>query len=284
MKCIICGHQQQPAFKKHNFQIIKCFNCGLFRTQLDTNSRRSLHSYYDKNYFRGGNDRAGYANYQKDEHIVLANSNGYLDQICLYQQGGNLLDIGCATGIFMQAAEARGFTGYGIDVSNYAINIASKKFFSRVKLGQLGSARLPHHYFDVITLFDVFEHLANPGQNLQICRQLLKKNGILVINTGDSNSLLAKLEGKGWHYFIPPQHLFFYSKANLLKLLDNYHFRAIYTNSSGKYLSLRYLLHLSQTINKSAVSTWLFNLTRHRAIGKLPLYLNFHDNMTIIAK
>lgn len=281
-KCIICQHQESFAFTKHSYDILRCPNCDLYRTRLKTPYRQMTKKYYNRGYFTGHKTRAGYANYSEDENIIRLNAQNYLSAISSYSKG-SLLDIGCAMGIFMIAAWAEGWDSCGIDVSAYAIQKARQKGV-KVKRGILQKKTFKRRKFSAITLLDVFEHLNHPRQQLKIIHHLLKPNGIVIINTGDSASLLAKLEGSRWHYFIPPQHVYFYSRHNLKQLLESEGFGVLNIAHQGKWLSFRYLLHLMRTINRSSLADTLYRLVHKNRLGKLPLYINLHDNMTIIAR
>lgn len=284
-RCLICHAPEEFAFLKHRFTIIRCPNCGLFRTLLPGSYHYLLNHYYSQEYFIGSKNRAGYANYLDDHQITRRNAHSYLDLIHRHQPNGKkLLDIGCATGIFLQEAESRGYQVNGIDVSEYAVDQARKFLDHQVKHGTLSTVKLSPREFNIITMFDVFEHLKKPLQDLRRCHRLLKPNGLLVINTGNTNSFLAKLEGKNWHFFIPPQHLFFYSDTNLKQLLHLTGFKTLAIYTTGKYISLRYLWHLMRTINHSSLADFLYRLFNRSFIGRTSFYINLHDNMTIIAK
>lgn len=284
-RCIICGSRLELAFQKHRFTILRCPRCGLYRTILPGSYRQFLKHYYAKSYFTGSRTKAGYADYLDDAPVIRRNAQNYLKLILNHNPPGRrLLDVGCATGIFMRQAQDQGFAVSGLDASAYAVAQAKKTFNRQVKLGILSTVKFSPHSFDVITMFDVFEHLANPRQDLDHCHRLLKPGGLLVINTGNTNSFLAKLEGKNWHFFIPPQHLFFYSDTNLKQLLHLTGFKTLAIYNTGKYISLRYLWHLMRTINHSRLADVCYRLFHHTFIGKFSLYLNLYDNMTLVAK
>jgi 2-polyprenyl-3-methyl-5-hydroxy-6-metoxy-1,4-benzoquinol methylase len=283
--CVVCGSHLRFGFKKHRFTILHCPHCGLYRTILPGSYRQFLKDYYAKGYFTGSRTRAGYADYPDDAPVIRRNAQNYLKLILKHHLSGRrLLDVGCATGIFMQQAQDQGFKVSGLDASVYAVAQAKKTFPRQVKLGTLSTVKFPPRSFDLITLFDVFEHLHDPEEDLARCHQLLRPGGLLVINTGNTNSFLAKLEGQKWHFFIPPQHLYLYSDINLKQLLKLHGFKVLSIYTTGKHISLRYLWHLMRTINHSRLADLCYRLFHHTFMGKLSLYLNLYDNMTIIAE
>ena len=285
--CLICHTREVFAFTKHSYRLYRCPSCHLLRTQLRESPQHLLRTYYSAEYFTGRPSRAGYADYIDDETVIRRNAQMFLKLIACHLHrfpGRRLLDIGCATGTFMRQAQSQGFRVAGVDVSDFAISQARKNFPRQIHHGTLATAKFRPGSFDLITLLDVFEHLPHPIQELARCRRLLKPSGLLVINTGDTDSFMAKLEGQRWHYFIPPQHLFFYSKNNLQQLLHQNGFKVLAAYITGKHISLRYLWHLMRTINHSQLADWFYRHFHATQFGKLSFYLNLRDNMTIIAK
>lgn len=284
MKCAICLTPEKFAFIKHGYTITHCPECGLYRTILKSSYPKMVKQYYTKAYFTGSKHRAGYANYEEDTRIVQANAKKYLGELWKYAKVGSLLDVGCATGTFLDEAKRNGWNGWGIDVSDYAVTNARKKMGARIKQGVLKKTTFGRKKFDAITLLDVFEHIGDPRRLIKTIHSLLRPKGIIIINTGDSASWLATFESSRWHYFIPPQHVYFYSRHNLKKFLESEGFRVVNIHHHGKWLSMRYLLHLMRTINHSRIADIMYRLTNKNFLGKIPLYINMHDNMTVIAR
>lgn len=282
--CHLCGYQSpKKAFEKHGWGIFRCTSCGLYSLAFAGSYVDFIRSYYNKKFFTGSQDRAGYLDYEGDSQTEVKNMKSYVEGIKRFRKSGKLLDIGCATGLFMLEAQKAGFDVYGIDVSSYAISIARRRFPDRVKCASVERAKFKKTSFDVITLFDVIEHLGNPRRVLSRIAALLKPNGLLVINTGDTDSLLAKLQGSYWHFFIPPQHFFYFSKNNLTRLLTEVGLRVESVDRKGKWVTIRYLFHLARQIQQDVIAKWGFALVRGNRLGKIPIYLNLFDNITVYA-
>ncbi|MFZ5845471.1 MAG: class I SAM-dependent methyltransferase [Patescibacteria group bacterium] len=197
---------------------------------------------------------------------------------------GKLLDVGCAMGFFVELAGASGFDAYGFDPSVYAVAEAKKLLDGRITLGTIKEVQYPRQFFDVITLFDVFEHLVDPLGDLQKLSALLKNDGIMVIATGDSRSLMAKVMNSRWTFYNPPQHLFYFDKKTLSNLLQRGNLIPITWFRINKWLSLRYVLHLARTVGESRLGAWLYRHLAKSPVGKFPLYLPVRDNMVVIAR
>ena len=71
---------------------------------------------------------------------------------------------------------------------------------------------------DVITMFDVIEHLPQPRESLALCVRYLKPGGVIVITTGDFGSLAARWAGTKWRLMTPPQHLWFFTQESLRRM------------------------------------------------------------------
>ncbi|MBI4999899.1 class I SAM-dependent methyltransferase, partial [Candidatus Gottesmanbacteria bacterium] len=319
--CYLCDHQgMETAFFKLGHRILVCPSCGLYSLDFPGNYQKFLTTYYSKGFFTGGKHYRAYADYVGDKETILKNMKKYLTVIRKYKKSGRLLDLGCAMGFLIELAEKQGFSGVGVDVSRYAVDLAKKLvgkekvFLGRVEeLSSLLSSRAIPTYvgrvegssaervsldssthplsgfgrndknemFDIVTMFDLIEHLEKPKNVLKQVAQVLKKDGLLVIQTGDVASFWAKLMGKNWHFFAPPQHFYFYSQKNLSDLLSQTGFKVIKIQKIGKWVSLRYLFHMMRYINKDSIGDVLYNLTAKNFLGQIPVFMRMNDNMIV---
>lgn len=285
MKCYLCGVPVTNFLTKNGFSIIRCNACGLGTTIIHENYKQFVVHYYRKGYFTGDPTLAAYVNYIDDKPLIVRNMSKVLAKIRRLKPGGKILDVGCALGFFVELSLKHGYDAYGFDPSEYAIGEAKKLVGKdRIRQGVVSEMHYPQKSFDVIVLLDVFEHLADPRANIQKLKTFLKDDGILVIATGDTSSVLARLLKRRWTFYIPPQHLFFFNRKNLTKLLDQAGFAPKSWFRVGKWLSLRYVLHLARTTGESKLAHWLYQLFGDRRVGKLPLFLSVKDNMVVIAQ
>ena len=282
--CYLCKENSvQAAFKKLGWTILRCQSCRLYSLDFNDSYSKFIREYYNKDFFTGSETRAGYYSYEGDRSAEEKNMRAYLEGIKKFKRSGKLLDVGCATGIFMVEAQKDGFEVYGIDVSDYAVKIAKKRFGKCVKRQSVEKAAYTKKKFDVITMFDVIEHLSDPKKVLDRLAMTLADDGLLVINTGDTESFLAKIQGRDWHFFIPPQHFFYFSEKTLRTLLAKSGFAVIQIDRKGKWLTLRYLFHLARQIQNDIFGKIGFALFGKNRLGRIPLYLNLFDNITVYA-
>jgi SAM-dependent methyltransferase len=133
-----------------------------------------------------------------------------------YKQDGRLLDVGCATGTFLRGApQNRAWELYGVEISEYAGRIARDRYRLNVKVGTLEQAAYRDDYFDVITMWDVLEHLHDPASSLAEIRRILKRDGILVARVPNAASRDARLFGRFWVGWEPPRHLYGFTPKTL---------------------------------------------------------------------
>jgi 2-polyprenyl-3-methyl-5-hydroxy-6-metoxy-1,4-benzoquinol methylase len=143
-----------------------------------------------------------------------------------------LLDVGCGFGYFLKICEKRGFQTYGVDVSNYALREAKKNTQAILCRGcvDLGLG-FKNATFDVVTLFDVLEHLESPYWALMECHRILKTEGIIVITTPNLGAFERVVNRKNWHGFNDPTHLYLFTKYSLKHLVSKAGFDKIRINT-----------------------------------------------------
>lgn len=133
---------------------------------------------------------------------------------------GRLLDVGAATGFFVEQSNSIGWDAVGIEPSEWAATDARTELGVDVQTGDLESIRFPDAAFEVVTLWEVIEHLPDPRTTPREIRRILRPDGRLILSTPDAGSLAARLSGKRWlGWRKVPEHLFFFDRLNLDRLL-----------------------------------------------------------------
>ncbi len=285
MRCYLCHGKTEFFLEKNGYKIYRCVDCGLARTNLKKKYKDFVEEHYNKGYFTGDPTRSAYINYKDDKKFIVKNMQQFLQKVETYKPKGKLLDAGCALGFFVELAISHGYDAYGFDPSVYAVAEAQKLVGrKRISEGTIDSVHYKEKSFDVITLFDVFEHLSDPSHDIEKLSRFLKDDGIIVIATGDTNSVMAKMLKRRWTFYIPPQHLFFFNKKTLTALLTQQRLQPVEWFRIGKWLSLRYVLHLAKTTGESKMAHFFYrHMTRWNA-HQVPLYLPVGDNMVTIVQ
>ncbi len=120
---------------------------------------------------------------------------------------GRLLDVGCATGIFLDGMRTLGWDVAGVEPTTSAAAYARDRFGLDVFEGRLEDAPFADHSFDVITLWDVLEHVHEPKQVLDKIHQLLRPGGLLVMSLPNPDSIEARFLDRYWAGWDLPRHL-----------------------------------------------------------------------------
>lgn len=228
-KCILCGRKKyHRLYAIKGYSINKCNRCGLISTH-PIPSQKNLDVYYKNFSFADGFSFEG--NLRIDAKRSLRN----LDTLGF--QNGELLDIGCGAGFFMDEARNKGWSTTGIDTAKKPIEYARQKLKLNVIQKDFNKYQTKRQ-FDVVSLQQVIEHLSAPHSLLKKIRTLLKPNGIICISTPNINSWLHKVLGERFNYFIPPEHLVYYSPETLKKILEKNGFEIIRITTYGYPMDL----------------------------------------------
>lgn len=263
----------------------QCPRCRLVQTDLRKNYQSFVKEHYSKEYFSGDPTRSAYVDYANDKEIIVRNLKKYLQAITKIKPRGTLLDAGCAMGFFVELARNAGYQAYGFDPSAYAVSQAKKLVGAKfIQTGTTSSVKYPYKKFDIITLLDVFEHLGNPIHDLERLSSFLKDDGIILIATGDTDSVAARVLQRRWTFYIPPQHLFFFNKTTLTNLLHQVNLQPVQWFRVSKWLSLRYMLHLAKTTGESTFARYIDWCVQFFQVGKIPLFVPLQDNMVVIVR
>lgn len=240
---------------------------------------------YLEDYFQGKKDADfGYVDYDQDKLPMVPTFERYLD--LLAQSGakvGSMLDIGAATGFFLDIARRRGWKAYGVEASDYAAGVARSKGLD-VMTGVLEDYPAAPDFFDAITAWDVIEHLHCPRNTIRRMNAVLKPGGLLAINTPDSGSALAQVLGVKWHLVVPPEHLNLFHRKSLRRLLEENGFQVVMEDKIGKLFTVQYIFQTLFHWQKLKLWGVTADYLRTRSVGRLGIPINLRDNMFLIAK
>jgi SAM-dependent methyltransferase len=164
-----------------------------------------------------------------------------------------LLDVGCNTGTFLNQVQRYTSNIFGIEPSEEAALYSIKKGY-KVQNVVIEKMDYPDNFFNVITLWDVIEHLYNPPSDLDILFKKLRPGGNIFISTHNIDSWLARLTGKSYPMLMY-QHFFHFSAKTLGTMLSNAGFTGIKVVPFCKSWSIRYLYQLFNKIWPNSLIT-----------------------------
>jgi SAM-dependent methyltransferase len=274
--CPVCALGARQDGSKHvafcinRFRIIRCADCGLLWTDVEPDF--DAQGIYTRDYFEGGMSD-GYSDYPGSEKILKAEFQARVSFVRSFKSSGRLFEIGCATGVFLQEAKPY-FDVEGIDVSEFATTIARAKNLN-VRCGEFHSTALMVGAYDVFILFDTIEHLPDPVGTVKRVRECLRPGGLMFITTGDSQSIVARLLGRYWRLLTPPQHLWFFGKRNITRLLSQLGFEVLAVRYPWRLVPLHLIWYQAFRGRMKAASS---------SFGSLAIPVNLFDSMMLVAR
>jgi 2-polyprenyl-3-methyl-5-hydroxy-6-metoxy-1,4-benzoquinol methylase len=202
-KCLVCdGEQLNPlnGFEKHH--LTKCGACGfVFCKPIPTQDE--LNEVYEG---YGRNDYLSDLTIQAYERV--------LDSFEPYRKTNKLIDVGCGIGYFLEVAKKRGWEVYGTEFTEEAVKMCESKGAS-MKLGPLNTKDYEAGSFDIITSFEVVEHINNPREELSSFNKILRKGGLVYCTTPNFNAVERFQLGASWNVLTYPEHLSYYTPKTL---------------------------------------------------------------------
>lgn len=257
-------------YRKHG-QIVKCTNCMLVYVNPQEDIALLTQGYkqvVDEGYLET-------ENYRK----VL--SKHHLQTVQKYIKHGRILDVGCFVGFFLELAREEGWKTYGIEPSKWAGEQAKKRK-TKIIGEDIDSTKLKKNYFDIVTLWDVIEHLSHPHTTIANIHRVLKKGGIIALGTPNIESLFAKVLRSNCPFFIR-MHVVFYSHSTLALLLKKHGFEIIGIHSYSRTFPVYYLLDRIQ-IENFLLTFFKRFLKNFKFIMNFRVTLPFRESFTMIAR
>jgi len=219
--------------------IYECLRCGL--AYVPQSQEQETKSMLERYYANSSLD----AVYVNDASGRMKTAGRILETIEKIRKvsGGTLLDFGCNAGLFLKEAQKRNYKIYGIELSAAAIQYARVAFgITTIQRGfDAPLQEFPDNFFDVITAFDVLEHLQNPKTIFDCIYDKLCPGGIFVFTAPNIKSFYARLSGNHWHALVPA-HLSYFSPRFIRHLEKTSKFELVYQRSYLRYFSFAYIL------------------------------------------
>jgi 2-polyprenyl-3-methyl-5-hydroxy-6-metoxy-1,4-benzoquinol methylase len=235
--CPICGESVALAshFRNGADRIRKCRVCSaaFVYPRLD---RPELLSQYSPSYFQ-----TKYEALRQSGYVSMDSWHKKTD-LCLTRvdklRGGKtglLLDFGCGKGWFLEAARERGWQVQGLELCPEVAKETMERVGAQVYTGSIFDVELPSETFDLVTMFDVIEHLELPLEALRICYRILKPGGALVISTPNLSGIGCRLLGARAFGVWPDEHIVYFGPVAMSRALRLAQFENIEISSRGIY-------------------------------------------------
>jgi len=242
-----------------------------------------LQAVYDEDYWHSERPRErGYADYVADaalhERTFTQRWRGVERHA---PQAGRALDLGCADGVFLSILRKQGWQVEGVEPSCMA-ELARKRLGAEsVMQVPIESLELPEDHYDLISMWDVIEHLPDPMTSLRNARRWLRADGVLMIETQDVRSLAARVLGRRWHHYKHAEHLHHFHAGTLQRALNESGFEIIEKRRrhAGKHVRCSFVAERA-----ARVSTTLSHALKRLLPAERALYVNLFDELIVIAR
>jgi 2-polyprenyl-3-methyl-5-hydroxy-6-metoxy-1,4-benzoquinol methylase len=283
--CLFCDVQDERIlFKDGPFRVVSCARCGHVYVNPRLPADR-LHEMYQEEYWNSPRAKEfGYTRYLAERELYERTYRRRSDTIERYKRTpGRVLDIGCAAGFFLRVMADKGWDTVGVEISAPMVEYARDELqLPDVRRADVLTTDLEPGSFDVITLWDVIEHLEDPLEHLRAAHRLLHRNGILVLETQNVRSGFARLLGRKWQHYKHEEHLYHFHPETLDRLLMEAQLEIVENTPrhGGKYVSMHFLQERVGKIHPT-LSVLASPL---KLLGDAALYLNFRDEMIAVAK
>ncbi len=201
--CQLCGNANLSRFEiPGRIQLWKCEPCELFQYGKAADNRAYAQQYH-----------AGYAKHRERK---IRTAICRLNRAACFVESAEprLLDVGCSVGCTLEAAKVRGWNGYGVDISEDAVEFCRNRGLDARTVGSL-SLPFDDCTFDVLVAWHVIEHVEDVSDTLAEWHRVLKPNGLMVLETPDASSPRVRRLGVEYTKFWPPEHTYAFTPANL---------------------------------------------------------------------
>lgn len=200
--------------------LTKCTKCGfVFAKQIPT--EQELIEYYN-----------GYGRNDYLSPITIKRYNELLDKFEKFRKTNKILDVGCGIGYFLEVAKKRGWEVYGTEYTEEALTICNSKGIT-MKEGKLIDNMFDCNNFDVITSFEVLEHINNPLEEIELFHKFLRSGGLVYLTTPNFNSLLRYKLKEKYDVITYPEHLSYFTPRTLNNLFNSCGFKKLNIQTTG---------------------------------------------------
>jgi len=175
-------------------------------------------------------DHAYSEHYANKADKKLRRCRRWVNRVKKFVCAGRWLDVGCSIGLVVMAANEAGFEGHGVDVEGWGVAYARNQLgLSNIQQGFLEDQKYPDGYFSVISLYDVIEHVPDLNLLVKELKRILAADGIIDIITPDIKHWRVPRNLSSWGEIKPSEHLYYFSKHTLSRLLGKHGLRIMQT-------------------------------------------------------
>jgi SAM-dependent methyltransferase len=234
MNCPLCNSESKFAFAVKGYNLRDCLCCLHRFTEISADENH-VAEIYDDSYFNGG--AAGYSDYLAESEMLVKRGEMYAKIVQKHSDKiGKMLDVGAAAGFLLKGFVNKNWHGIGLEPNAEMATFGRENLNLEIKQGSLEAFETDEK-FDLISMIQVAAHFYAPAKAFGKASDLLNKNGLLLIETWNRESLSAQIFGKNWHEYSPPSVLQFFSEKGLSNFLETRGFEKIARGRPSKKIS-----------------------------------------------
>lgn len=273
--CAVCGaSDEEELYEKKGFHIVRCRDCGLAYVNPRLTLDALVRLYNDQ--------KISWTSYYVDREKEDTRSfTPRIELVERYRKPGRLLEMGCGPGVFLKLARSRGWDVRGIDVNAESVKACQDAGLD-VVCGPFPHAEFEGQSFDAAVMIDFLEHVLDPRGVLEATRDLLAPGGALLVTTPDVGSLMARVSRRHWTHLKPDEHLYYFNRETIRRLMDEVGFDVVWQKSMGRLRSLGTVIDALRTYNRP-LSRFARKLTPSMIAEGLTFPLNPGDEMGVLA-
>ncbi len=262
-----------PGYGRHA-QIVDCLNCGFVYANPRWSEDDLMGAYEAV-------EDGMYVAARQGRELTFKRHLAALEKKIGVGNGRSLLDVGAYIGVFVEIAAAAGWDALGVEPSEWAAAEAQKQGID-VIYGTQDAPQLQGQLFDVVTMWDVIEHVDDPSGEMAKAYQLLKPGGWLVVHTMDIDSMAARLLRSRWPWLMD-MHIQYFSSSTMKQMLEKNGFNVIWSGAQGRYSTMGYLATRVHAFNKP-LGRMAISLVRGLGLDETAVSINMGDLFTVYAQ
>lgn len=294
MPCVLCGGDQYEeiyssrvdGLEKRDIQelfactsaaygecgpIVRCVACGFVYQNPQPDPESVLLAY----------ENVVDVKYAEERQGRVHTFRRALEELETHARPGRLLDVGSHLGIFVEVARERGWAAEGVELSRWAVEIARERGLP-VTQGTIKDLAADDESFDVVTLWDVIEHLSDPLGEIQNLHRLLHPGGILAISTMDVDAPIARILGRRWPWYML-MHLTYFSRETLCRMVQMAGYDVVEVRRHRRIVRLSYLVGQLQLRLRFSYEP-LVKLMNATGLGRRLVPIDLGDIITLFAR
>lgn len=219
--CLICEADAwaRPMvarnFQGRTFRYLTCGSCGLVERD-DSFASDGPAPVHEEAYYGEGPSKFA----DRIQRIRVRHARIKAARVASLCPGsGRLFDVGCGDGLFSAAMLGHGWRVEANEIGAAAVGRARKLTSIEVAQGDLLDLAVEEGVYDVVTIWQVLEHVTRPVETLRKAHRMLKPGGLLTVSVPNGGSWQARVFGAQWFHLDPPHHAHLFTPENLERLL-----------------------------------------------------------------